>query len=86
LRYTTDEDWLVFKERNVIRHGFDQFNSICRTLVGRREFKGAGYSAGDTAISACAVPGSSSGNAMTWRRIGTNHHLTLVVDQLASLP
>ena len=86
LRYTTDEDWLVFKERNVIRHGFDQFNNICRTLVARPEFKGEGYSAGDTAINACAVPGASSGNAMTWRRIGTNHHLTLVVDQLASLP
>jgi Beta protein len=86
LRYTIDGDWLVFKERNVIRHGYDQFNHICRTLVARPEFKGAGYSAGDTAISTCAAPGANPGNATTWRRIGTNHHLTFVVDQLASLP
>ena len=86
LRYATDTDWLVFKERGAVKHGFDQFNKICRDLTVRAEYKGAAFSAGDKAINTCASPGSNSGNAQVWRRIGTNHHLTLVVDQLASVP
>jgi hypothetical protein len=87
LRYTADNDWLIFKERGAVKHGFDQFNKICRTLIGRAEYKGAAFSAGDKAINNCASPGSNPGNAQVWRRIGTNHHLTLVVvDQLASVP
>jgi len=86
LRYTSDDTWLVFKARNVKDYGYEQFNGICRNLVGRSEYKGAPFSWGDNQISVCATPGAPSGNATTWRRIGTNHHLTFVVDQLASVP
>lgn len=86
LRYTTDNDWLIFKERNVRDYGYEQFNEICRTLISRPEYKGAAFSWGDNAINVCAGPGSNPGNATTWRRIGTNHHLTFAVDQIANLP
>jgi len=86
LRYTSDEHWLVFKARNVKDYGFGQFNDICRALIGRPEYKGAAFSWGDNQIGVCAAPGGPPGNATTWRRIGTNHHLTFVVDQIANLP
>lgn len=86
LRYTTETDWLVMKARNVKAHGYGQFNDICRYLVTRPEYKGADFSWGDSAISEATAAGAASGNATTWRRIGTNHHLTFVVDQIANLP
>jgi hypothetical protein len=85
LRYTADADWLIFKGRNVRDHGHDQFNDLCRTLVRRREFKGERFSWGDAYIKHCAQGQDGPGNATTWRKVGTNHHLTVVVDQLANV-
>jgi hypothetical protein len=86
LRYTTDTAWLVFKERNVRDYGFEQFKGICTALIARPEYKGAAFSWGDNAISECTLTSSGPGNATTWRRIGTNHHLTMVTDQISSVP
>ena len=86
IRYTIERDWLVLKGRGVKRFGYPQFRSISRTLVGRPEFSGAGFSAGDNYISNCAAGNVSTGNMTTWRRVGTTHHLTFVVDRISSLP
>jgi hypothetical protein len=86
LRYTADTEWFVFKARNVRDYGYEQFNDICRALITKPYYKGAAFSWGDNAINLCAVPGANPGNATTWRRIGTNHHLTFVVDQIANVP
>lgn len=85
LRYTTDTDWLILKGRNVRDHGFEQFHELCRQLIARTEYKGAGFSWGDREINDCAARTTNPGNATTWRKVGTNHHLTLVVGQIASL-
>lgn len=85
LRYTTDTDWLILKGRNVRDHGFDQFHALCRQLIARPEYKGAAFSWGDQSISDCAARTTNPGNATTWRKVGTNHHVTLVAGQLASL-
>lgn len=86
LRYTVENDWLIFKERNVRDHGFDQFNDICRDLVARPEYSGRDYSWGDTYADDCARNRDGPGNATTWRRVATTHHLTYVVNQITSLP
>lgn len=86
LRYTVDEDWLIFKERNVRDHGFDQFNDICCELVGRPEYSGPDFSWGDAYISDCAQNKDGPGNATTWRRVANTHHMAFVVSQIASLP
>lgn len=86
LRYTASEYWLLLKERNVKNYGFDQFNDLCRELVSRPEYSGRGFSWGDTFIDDRASNQESPGNATTWRRVGTSHHLTFVTRQIASLP
>lgn len=86
LRYTIDSDWLIFKERDVKHYGYDQFSAICSALIARPEYAGANFSWGDDYISKCASGSEGSGNATTWRRIGTNHHLTLVVQQISNYP
>jgi hypothetical protein len=86
LRYTTESDWLVFKERNIRDYGSEQFLAICERLVQRPEFAGADWSWGDAYIAARA-DGSDSrpGNPRTWRKVGTTHHIATVMKQIASL-
>lgn len=86
LRYTTEDAWLVFKGRNVRDHGFEQFQDICAHLVTRPEFSGPGFSAGDAYLAACSTRSQGPGNATNWRQAGTNHHVAMVVSQIASLP
>lgn len=86
LRYTTDSGYLVLKGKNVKDYGFPQFMDLCRILVPMPEYSGSGYSWGDTYIQDCANDQDGPGNATTWRRVGTTHHLTLVTQQIASLP
>jgi hypothetical protein len=85
IRYTTPDDWLVVKGRNVRQYGFDQYFELCKALVKRAEFSGGDFSWGDTYISDCAAGMTGPGNATTWRKVGTNHHLTLVAQEIASL-
>ncbi|HZP34358.1 MAG TPA: beta family protein [Candidatus Acidoferrales bacterium] len=84
IRYTTQENWLVVKGRNVRQYGFDQYFDLCKALIKRAEFFGENYSWGDQYIALCAVGQTGPGNATTWRKVGTNHHLTVIVRQIAS--
>jgi Beta protein len=85
IRYTTVNDWLILKGRSVKTHSFAQFNDLCKTLVDRREFCGSDFSWGDRWFSNYAAGTPQSGNATTWRAIGTSHHLEFVTKQIASL-
>jgi hypothetical protein len=85
IRYTTEDEWLVIKGRNVRQYGFDQYFDLCQLLVKRPEYSGRTYSWGDGYISDCAEGMQGPGNATTWRKVGVNHHLTLVARGLANL-
>jgi hypothetical protein len=85
IRYTTLENWLIVKGRNVRQFGFDQYYNLCRILVELPEYSGEGFSWGDGFIARCARGSAGPGNATTWRKVGTNHHLTLVARELATV-
>ena len=85
LRYTLEEEWLIFKGRNVRDYGYEQFNGLCRTLLQHKEYSGATFSWGDNYISQCAADKGGPGNASTWRKVGNSHHLSFVVYQLSKL-
>lgn len=85
IRYTTPRSWLIVKGRNVRQYGFDQYFELCKALVDRPEYSGRIYSWGDRFISDCANEITGPGNATTWRKVGTNHHLTLVAREIANL-
>jgi hypothetical protein len=86
LRYTTDKEWLVFKERNIRDFGNGQFIQICERLVKMEEYRGVDFSWGDAYISQRANgTDSRPGNPRMWRKVGTSHHLATVVSQIASL-
>ena len=85
LRYTIDEAWLVLKGRNTRDYGFAQFGNLCRYMIRRPEYRGPDFSWGDRYISDCAANAVGPGNATTWRKIGTTHHLTTVTTQIANV-
>jgi hypothetical protein len=85
IRYTTQDEWLIIKGRNVRQYGFSQYFDLCRLLVERTEYSGRNYSWGDGYIADCAEATQGPGNATTWRKVGVNHHLTLVTRGLSSL-
>jgi len=85
IRYTTVDSWLVVKGRNVRQYGFDQYFELCKQLIDRPEYLGKSFSWGDGYINDCASGKSGPGNATTWRKVGVNHHLTLLVQEVAKL-
>jgi hypothetical protein len=85
IRYTTPESWLIVKGRNVNQYGFEQYYDLCKQLIGRPEYVGPEFSWGDEFIWKCAQETAGTGNATTWRKVGVNHHLTLVARQLSNL-
>jgi hypothetical protein len=86
VRYATPTEWLILKRKNVRDHGFQQFHEISEDLVDRPEFRGEEFSDGDRLIKTCAEHRSGPGNATTWRKVATNHHIETVVAQIANLP
>jgi len=84
LRYTIDNAWWIGKGTNVRDNGFEQYRDICKSIVSSPHFCGAKYSRGDAYIKDCSDGTGSTGNLPTWRWVGTNHHITKVVNDLAS--
>jgi hypothetical protein len=91
LRYTTERDWRILKGRKNVRRGSAQFYDLCAALVGMDCYAGRDFSWGDTCIADAAAsapegahPLRNTGNASTWRAIGTSHHLAFVSRLLAS--
>lgn len=86
LRYTVADAWLVFKERNIRDYGHEQFLDICGRLVQRPEFYGRDFSWGDAYIADRASGADvRPGNPRMWRKVGTSHHMAVVMDQIANL-
>lgn len=86
LRYATSDSWLIWKGRNAITEGFEQFYAICANLVQLDEYRGPDFSQGDADIQEKANNVGGPGSAETWRQIGTNHHIETVLEQIANLP
>ncbi|MDR3475884.1 MAG: beta family protein [Devosia sp.] len=85
VRYTIDDAWLITKGSNVRDNGFEQFRDRCGDVVNSGKALPPGYSAGSDYVRGCHGKTEKTGNLTTWRWVGTNHHITKVVDDLASL-
>ena len=85
VRYTIDDNWLIVKGSNVRDNGFGQYRQLCQDVISSKHYCGSTYSRGDKYIYDCAQGTVSTGNLPTWRWVGTNHHLTKVVQDVANL-
>ena len=85
VRYTVNDAWLITKGNNVRDNGFEQFRERCGDVVTSGQAFPLGYSAGSDYVRGCHASTEKTGNLTTWRWVGTNHHITKVVDDLANL-
>lgn len=85
IRYTCDDGWIIAKGSNVRDNGFGQYRHCSGNVTNSPRYLGAAYSPGSTYIDACRSGTASTGNLSTWRWVGSNHHITKVVNDLATL-
>lgn len=85
IRYALDGEWLLLKAKQAKKHGFGQYNTLCRVLVGDTRYFGPTFSFGDGRYAYHAQPNSTSGSFMTWRQDAASHHLVQTIRQLDAL-
>lgn len=83
LRYTASGHWTILEGDRRDPRGHEQFYDICQQVSESPDFAGAGLGQADAQIAGARAYGP--GNATTWRKIGTAHHLDFVVRRLTSL-
>lgn len=85
IRYTVERKWLIVKASSIRRYKYEQFRQLSAILRERPEYYGSSFSWGDNYISDCADYATKGpGNLTTWRQVGTNHHIAVVANQVAS--
>lgn len=87
IRYTTNDVYVIYKGDTVKKGGLNIEKVIegCKLLVESPYFCGKTYSWGDNEIFDKSIGESAGpGSLTTWRAIGTNHHITFMVNLLSS--
>jgi hypothetical protein len=85
IRYTIERGWLIVKAASIKKYKNEQFRELSAMLRRRPEYYGISFSWGDNYISDCADSMTRGpGNLTTWRQVGTNHHIAVVTNQIAS--
>jgi hypothetical protein len=83
LRYSSPEPYHIFKGPSVRKEGgFKAIFEVAGRLVSSDVFSGAEFSAGDAFIQHLSDSTGRTGDAPTWRWTATDHHFTLVMNQL----
>tara|TARA_B100000959_G_C14991595_1_gene628153 strand:- start:2007 stop:3077 length:1071 start_codon:yes stop_codon:yes gene_type:complete len=83
IRYTLPFEWLIIRGGTTKKNGSRQTFQLSRDLIRMSEYHGGTCCWGDSYISLCAQNADGPGNMTTWRKVGTNHHITLVSGQVA---
>jgi Beta protein len=84
LVYATPGMWEV-RKGGAFRDNPEQMHTHCASIVGSGKFSGSGYSYGDDYIAKCAVKKESPSNQSRWKDVAINHHITHVLNELATL-
>lgn len=86
LRYSSPENYYIFKGPSVrAEEGYKAIFDVARRLVASDVFSSADFSTGDAFIAQLACGTGRTGGAPTWRWYATDHHITLVMNQLVQV-
>jgi hypothetical protein len=86
VRYAVDDGWLVAKAKREKGGSNAPYPGLCASITASGQFKGSTFSAGGAYIEGCSTGVQKRGNPTVWKWVATNHHITKVVDDLATLP
>lgn len=80
--YTAGDNWYVTKG-TAFRGNESQMIDQCKRVIASGYYMGPKYSHGDQRITDTATKKDNTGNLSTWKQVGMNHHMTMVVNQLS---
>jgi len=83
LVYTTPTAWEV-RKGGAFRDNPEQMHDHCASIVASGRFSGASFSSGDDYIAKCAARTKGASNQPWWKFVTINHHITHVLDDLAT--
>ncbi len=83
LVYATPTSWEI-RKGGAFRDNPEQMHDHCASIVTSGVFNGEGFSAGDEYIARCAERAKGASNLTWWKFVTINHHITRVLDDLAS--
>jgi hypothetical protein len=90
IRYTLDEEWLLIKgQSNKVEPLKSQYPKLAAKLVKgplKGEFLGKGHCAGCDLVADSAAGKPKLGSGSVWRRIGTIHHVEMVMQGMQNVP
>lgn len=84
IRYTLDETWLLIKGESM-KQGGAQFRGLSKLLMSTDNYYGSTHCEGCTGVQQCASGELPAKSLEVWRKLGTAHHYTVVVEQLDQL-
>lgn len=82
--YSTSGKYAVYKG-GAFRGNEEQMHGHCENVVKNPAFQGSNFSYGDEYISLCAERQAKPSTLTRWKTVGINHHITQVLDDLATL-
>lgn len=85
IRYALPDHWWLLRAKAAKKHGFDQYNTLCRLLIADPRYYTKAFCFGDERYHHYAQAGSSSGGYTEWRRDACSHHLVQTVRLLDTL-
>lgn len=88
VKYTTPTQYIVKKgEKNRLHNVFTRsYIDISREIVNSPYYFGENFSYGDNCIyKKATLPDATPGNSMQWVTYCTNHHLSVLMEQLSNL-
>jgi len=85
IRYTGLNGWFVVRGGRLQEDGKDQYHKLAAEIVDSAHWRSEEFSWGDGYIARCARHLEGPGTPQHWRRVAVNHHVTTVVEELASL-
>lgn len=85
IRYAVDDAWLVAKAKRQKSNNNHAYPGLCGAIIASGHFAGTTFSEGSNYIDGCRLGTEKMGNPTTWKWVATNHHITKVVADLASL-
>jgi hypothetical protein len=84
LVYTNPCAWEV-RKGGAFQQNRAQMHDHCASIVASGKFNGASYSNGDDYIAKCAIYEKGPSNLGHWKEVAINHHITHVLDDLATI-
>lgn len=87
IKYTLDDSYMmvVRYQAHVHADGFEQYHEMATHLISSVYYYGNSFSSGDKYIYDCSSRNVGPGNFGTWVKVSVNHHITVVINQIANL-